>query len=60
MRHCTATLLFAVILYDLHDLFPEQDMFIVDCLIAVVVTEQPVIPAAIYNAGARDQNAWPV
>ena len=50
MRHFTATLLFAVILYDLHDLFPEQDMFIVDCLIAVVMSEQPVmIPSLFLN-----------
>lgn len=50
MRHRTATLLFAVNLYDLHGLFPEQDMFIVDCLIAVVVPEQPVmIPGLFLN-----------
>lgn len=50
MRHCTATLLFAVILYDLHDLFPEQDMFIVDCLIAVIMSKQPVmIPGLFLN-----------
>ena len=50
MRHCTATLLFAVILYDLHDLFPEQDMFIVDCLIAVIMSKQPVmIPSLFLN-----------
>ena len=48
MRHCTATLLFAVILYDLHDLFPEQDMFIVDCLIAVVMSEQPVMILGLF------------
>lgn len=50
MRHRTATLLFAVNLYNLHGLFPEQDMFIVDCLIVVVVPEQPVmIPGLFLN-----------
>lgn len=48
MRHRTATLLFAVNLYNLHGLFPEQDMFIVDCLIAVVVPEQPVMIPGLF------------
>ena len=48
IRHVFAALLFAVSLYDLHGLFPEQDMLIVDCLIAVVVPKQPVMILGLF------------
>ena len=48
IRHIFAALLFAVTLYDLHDWFPEQDMLIVDCLIAVVVPKQPVMIPGLF------------